>query len=543
MGRLATFYLSQGELLAYQVIARKWRPQNFSELVGQNHVTQTLLNALKNHRLHHALLLTGPRGTGKTSSARILAKAVRCPNSTDFVPCGVCKECVDIALGRALDVIEIDGASNNGVDSVRELIDRVGYMPSSGTRKVYIIDEVHMLSTAAFNALLKTLEEPPEHVLFIMATTEVHKIPATILSRCQRFDFRRISTQLVTEQLAKICEAEKINANKDALWLIARQGEGSMRDSLSLLDQVITFADSEITLTQTLDVLGLTDRRLLTETVEALATRDVNRVLSICDRISDGGFDARIFIQDLLESLRNLLFLRLSPQAQLDLPESEIKVLIEVSKGLGHEDIHLLFDMALKGAQDLVRSTDTKIVLEMLLLRMAEAPRVQDIMRMSEKPKTKKTVEVKTVAPPVEVVQKKKGPVTLPEKWLDLVEKIKAVNPLVGAKLENSFLKTMDEQKLVIGIPPKLKFLYEQVQDVNFQKKLQNYLTTFWGPGHSLQFQLGDGEVEATPKNLEEQRAQKERAEIRLQVENHPLVKSTQQLFKSEIKNIKEIKS
>ena len=272
-----------GSALAYQVIARKWRPQSFHDLVGQEHISTTLLNALRNDRLPQALLFTGVRGTGKTSSARILAKSLRCPNAKDFVPCGVCRECEDIANSRSLDVIEIDGASNNGVDAIRELRETVGYMPSSGRWKVYIIDEVHMLSTSAFNALLKTLEEPPPHVVFIMATTEAQKIPNTILSRCQRFDFRRIPSRQIAAQLQKICEAEGVRVEPEAVWLIARQADGSMRDSQSLLDQVITFAAGELTLAKAVDVLGLTDRTVLLETLTALVTRNTEMAIALIE--------------------------------------------------------------------------------------------------------------------------------------------------------------------------------------------------------------------------------------------------------------------
>lgn len=372
--------------LAYQVIARKWRPQSFHDLVGQEHISTTLLNALRNNRLPQALLFTGVRGTGKTSSARILAKSLRCPNAKDFVPCGVCSECEDIANSRSLDVIEIDGASNNGVDAIRELRETVGYMPSSGRYKVYIIDEVHMLSTSAFNALLKTLEEPPAHVVFIMATTEVQKIPNTILSRCQRFDFRRIPSRQIAAQLQKISESEGVKVEPEAVWLIARQADGSMRDSQSLLDQVITFANGELTLAKAIDVLGLTDRTVLLETITALVNRNTQGTVDIIEKIFKAGYDPKVFAQDLLEEIRNALLVRLcqqDPTRVVDLPDVEIESLRELTSSLSEEDLHLLFDMCLKGVNDLLRAQDSRIVLEMLLLRMAAAPRIASLAALA----------------------------------------------------------------------------------------------------------------------------------------------------------------
>ncbi len=371
--------------MSYQVIARKWRPQSFSDLVGQNHITQTLSNALKNGRLPHALLFTGPRGTGKTSSARILAKALRCPNAINFVPCNECDSCKEIGGGSSLDVLEIDGASNNGVDAIRELRDTVAFMPSSGKYKIYIIDEVHMLSTSAFNALLKTLEEPPAHVVFIMATTEVHKIPQTILSRCQRFDFRRISTRQITERLKLICEQDGTTAEEEALWVIARQGDGSMRDSQSLLDQVITFANGPLTRINVVDILGLTDRSLLFDTLNALMTRSPSAMIGVIEKISSAGFEPSLFAQDLLEMIRNLLLIKVSQgeaSRLLELPDSELTALQEIADTMSEEDMHLLFDMGLKGAGDIPRAQDPRIVLEVVLLRMASAPKIQDLQTL-----------------------------------------------------------------------------------------------------------------------------------------------------------------
>ena len=227
--------------MAYQVLARKWRPKNFSELIGQDSIRQILSNALKQKRLYPVLIFTGPRGTGKTSTARITAKSLRCQNKKGIEPCNKCEDCVLIGESRHLDVIEIDGASNNGVDAIRELRDTVAYMPSSGYWKIYIIDEVHMLSQSAFNALLKTLEEPPEHVIFIMATTESHKIPLTVLSRSQKLDFHLLSTTSIKNQLEKISKEESFSVSDSILWLLAKQARGSLRDAQSLLDQVIAF--------------------------------------------------------------------------------------------------------------------------------------------------------------------------------------------------------------------------------------------------------------------------------------------------------------
>jgi DNA polymerase-3 subunit gamma/tau len=361
--------------MSYQVIARKWRPKHFEQLVGQSHVSQTLLNAIKNNRLHHALLFTGPRGTGKTSSARILAMALRCPDD----PNAQSQEAQDIASGRSVDVIEIDGASNNGVDAIRDLRETVGYMPSSGKHKIYIIDEVHMLSTAAFNALLKTLEEPPDHVVFVMATTEVQKIPSTILSRCQRFDFRRIPVRMITDHLEKICLEDGVDASRDALWTIAKEGDGSMRDSQSLLDQVITFSDGKITLEKTSEILGLTNRALLNEAFEAIAKRDTQVTFDIVRRLFESGADSKTFARDFLEQIRNALFIKTAPTIQnetLDISDGESEQLKTLTDLLGVEDLHMLFDMMLKGLNDLSYSADARIVLEMLLLRMAAAPRI-----------------------------------------------------------------------------------------------------------------------------------------------------------------------
>ena len=431
--------------MSYQVIARKWRPQSFADMIGQDHITQTLTNALKNARLPHALIFTGPRGTGKTSSARILAKSLRCPEAINFVPCDKCISCQEISQSRSIDVMEIDGASNNGVDSIRELRDSVGYRPANGKYKIYIIDEVHMLSTNAFNALLKTLEEPPAHVVFIMATTEVHKIPATILSRCQRFDFRRIATRQIAQHLLQICQSEKLDIDEDALWLIAKQGDGSMRDSQSLLDQVITFANGPMNSESVTKILGLTDRTLLTEAMNALIERNEPKTLDLIKKLNLAGIEPSLFAQELLETIRNLLFVKISGSdltKLVDLPDSEILSLVDLGASTHQEDIQLLFDMALKSSHDIAKSQDARLVLEMTLIRMAAAPNLMQLKTfLKETPVVNAAPVAKAPPTPPSTVA-----LSPQEKWLKFVENIRQSDVLFAAKLENIFF-VKEEQK------------------------------------------------------------------------------------------------
>jgi DNA polymerase-3 subunit gamma/tau len=297
--------------MAVQALYRKWRPQTFDEVVGQEHVIRTLRNALTSGRVHHAYLFAGPRGTGKTTTARLLAKAVNCLAPEAQRPCNECAICQAVNEGRLLDLIEIDAASNTGVDDVRELREKVGFRPNEARYKVYVIDEVHMLSNAAFNALLKTLEEPPPHAIFVLATTESHKIPATVLSRCQRFDFRRIPVGQIVERLAWMTEQEHIEADREALAMVARQATGSMRDAESLLDQLASFEEGGITTDEVRAALGIGANEAVMQMSEALAAGDVARGLSTINTAIDDGADPRQFARQIVEHLRALLLLKL----------------------------------------------------------------------------------------------------------------------------------------------------------------------------------------------------------------------------------------
>jgi DNA polymerase-3 subunit gamma/tau len=297
--------------MAVQALYRKWRPRTFDEVVGQEHVIRTLRNALTSGRVHHAYLFAGPRGTGKTTTARLLAKAVNCLAPEEQRPCNECAICQAVNEGRLLDLIEIDAASNTGVDDVRELREKVGFRPNEARYKVYVIDEVHMLSNAAFNALLKTLEEPPPHAIFVLATTESHKIPATVLSRCQRFDFRRIPVSQIVDRLAWMTEREHIEADREALALVARQATGSMRDAESLLDQLASFEEGGITANEVRAALGTGASEAVMQVGQALAAGDVAQGLSIINTAIDEGADPRQFARQIVEHLRALLLLKL----------------------------------------------------------------------------------------------------------------------------------------------------------------------------------------------------------------------------------------
>ncbi len=360
--------------MSYLVLARKWRPTRFDDVVGQRHVTQTLQNAIRRERIPHALLFIGSRGIGKTSCARILAKALNCQSETKPVPtpCEECTSCLSINQGNAVDVFEIDGASNNGVEQVRELRESTRFQPGISRFKIYIIDEVHMLSVGAFNALLKTLEEPPPHVKFIFATTEPHKIPDTIISRCQRFDFKRIRSVDIVDALEKICQAESVIAERAALEHVAREAQGGMRDSLSLLDQLISFCGEEITESKTRDIFGLSSREMMLSLIGATLRQDAAEVINLLGDHAEAGADLKRLSAELLELLRDLMVIKVhsEPHKVLSVPPSELEAMIHAAQDLQVGAIHHVFQTLIQRADEIQRSAYPKLVLEMALMQM-----------------------------------------------------------------------------------------------------------------------------------------------------------------------------
>jgi DNA polymerase-3 subunit gamma/tau len=361
--------------VTYLVSARRWRPQTFDDLVGQEHVARTLSNAIRAGRVAHAFLFTGVRGVGKTTAARVLAKALNCEQGPTPTPCNTCTNCTEITAGSAVDVLEIDGASNTGVDDVREIIENVRYQAAKSRFKIYIIDEVHMLSNSAFNALLKTLEEPPPHVKFIFATTDPHKLPATVQSRCQRYDFRRIPLRQVVARLRQIVAADGLTISDRALFTLAREGEGSMRDAQSLLDQVIAGAEGTVGDDEVLDALGLADRALIAGLADGVIDRDPQRVLEPLDAAYQRGCDLRRFTRDLLEHFRNLAVAKVSDGTLLpDVADDEASALRTQAERVTAADCDRAFRILLEADDEVARAPYPKLVLEMALLKLATLP-------------------------------------------------------------------------------------------------------------------------------------------------------------------------
>jgi DNA polymerase-3 subunit gamma/tau len=357
--------------MAHVSLYRKYRPRTFTEIVGQHHVTETLAQSITEDRLHHAYLFTGPRGTGKTSTARILAKAVNCAQGPTPTPCNVCEQCVSITEGSNVDVIEIDAASHGGVDDVRDLRERVAFAPAGAHMKVYIVDECHMLSTAGWNAFLKTVEEPPEHVLFVFATTEPHKVLATILSRTQRFDFRRLAAETLSAHVEDIAQREQITFDGGSVGLIVRAGDGSARDTLSVLEQVVSFTGPKVTVEGVAEVLGTTDDELLAELAEGVAAGDVPALCLLVQRLADTGHDLRQFARDATEHLRALFLVQTAPDADLVPATPERLARLKVQAGrLGQIELLRAVDL-LAECQAQMRRGNTRLPLELALVKAA----------------------------------------------------------------------------------------------------------------------------------------------------------------------------
>lgn len=455
----------------YQVLYRKWRPQTFSEVYGQPTVTTALKNEMQSGRLAHAYLFTGSRGTGKTSCAKILAKAVNCLHPVDGDPCNECDNCRGIDAGTILDVVEIDAASNNGVDNIRDLRDEVNFAPSVARYRVYIIDEVHMLSAGAFNALLKTLEEPPEHVIFILATTEVHKLPATILSRCQRFDFGRIPPAEIAKRLYYVAQQEQVSLDEEAALLIARLADGGMRDALSLFDQCLS-RSSQVTAQVVADATGMAGRDHLFSLAAAIRRQNGAEALTLLNTLHEGSKDMERLCAELVDFYRNLMILKSvkQPNELIVVSPSELEELKTEAKALSLEAILHIMDVLQHTLDRLKGGVSRRVEMETALLRLCE-PRIdmsmQSLLRRIEALESQQVVAASSVTPaPVSVPEPEpttipqevpaptpKPPITQPtvcEQWADILDQIATQSPPLYGVLADSTALTDGEQLIIV---------------------------------------------------------------------------------------------
>ena len=462
--------------MSYQVLARKWRPQVFDDVVGQGHITRTLQNAITTSRLSHAFLFSGPRGVGKTTTARILAKALNCVEGPTPTPCGKCDSCIETAAGTSVDVIEIDGASNRGIEHIRELREAVKYAPVGGKYKVYVIDEVHMLTNEAFNALLKTLEEPPPHVIFIFATTEPQKIPATIHSRCQRYGFKRIPLQEIIDRLRKIADAEGIRITDQGLAMIARAAEGSMRDSQSLLDQAVSYSGMEIKDEDLQVTLGSIAQEALLRFTAGLLSRDPAGLLKLVDTLLEQGQDMRQFLSGVVEHLRNLLVVKISPDPGkiVELPATDIEAIKQQAAAAEAEHLLLLFDSLSKTLDDMRWSPHQRFTFEVGLIKASNLAPLKPLAEVLARLTTlearlasshgtntlrangihERTAEDSTKAP---VSSSPLMPAAAPsgghdDAWNRIMNALKSKKPGLASALAHSKLVEMTETELVISI-------------------------------------------------------------------------------------------
>ena len=544
---------------SYLVLARKYRPQTFDEVIGQDPITTTLKNAVSLNRIGQAYLFTGPRGVGKTSMARIFAKALNCKTGPTAEPCGKCPACLEIESGRSLDVLEIDGASNRGIDEIRELRENVKFAPALGKYKIYIIDEVHQITSEAFNALLKTLEEPPAHVKFIFATTATHKVPATILSRCQRFDFRRITTETIASTLKDICKKEKIKIDEEALFAIAKAADGSLRDSQSILDQIAAASEDKIARSDVIRSLGALEEETLIRLTDALADRDAKAALFVLDEALQEGKDAGLFLEKFLEHTRNLLFVKISEELSslVDAPESYRKALSKQKERFSKEDLFYFFAVIMHALNTLKRFELKRVPVEMALVKLAQGAPMEDLSKaiealrqiekkndrapltapaiQSSRPATKPPVnaaaEDEADIPDVEdlpaedlvipVKPRENAVVSLDAVWQLLISALKNEKISVASYLAEGEPLGMEGTVAKISFPERLSFHRESLETLENKKLVEKHLSQLLEMEVAVHYE--------SVKELSEQNGAT--ASSKTQVPENPALKSAMSIF------------
>ncbi len=557
--------------MSYQVFARKYRPQTFDDLVGQEHVTRTLKNAVAQNRLAHAYLFVGPRGIGKTSTARILAKALNCIHGPTITPCGVCDSCKEITAGNSLDVLEIDGASNNGVEQVRELRDNVRYAPAKGRFKIYIIDEVHMLTSQAFNALLKTLEEPPEHVKFIFATTEPQKVLPTILSRCQRFDLHRIPANLIAKHLQYIAGEEKVKLAPAAAHAIARGADGGLRDAESMLDQLVAFCGDAVAEKDVLNVFGFTSEQTVTTFSEKILRGDTSGALEVLNEQAAAGKEMMKLMSDLIAHLRDLLVYKVKPEALADEAAPEVQASLGEEAALLETDrlLELIeqfaaaegrmkwapnkklhFEVAvIKAIQTLGQVTLTDVIENLTALRGGAAPSTTTAPTPTAPKKLAPPRAVSPAPAPTPVAPKQVEPVppkpneNLAEVWAQAVQITYARRPLIKNWIDAARFLGTDGRTFLLGFAPDQKTIMESLSRPTNRSFLEALLKELTGSEWTVKLSLVDGlppsappeKRAAAPSPVSEKKTPADSLES---FKNDPLIQEALEIFKGEIKSV-----
>ena len=563
--------------MSYQVFARKYRPQTFDDLVGQAHVMHTLKNAVEQNRLAHAYLFVGPRGIGKTSTARILAKALNCVKGPTITPCGVCDSCKEITGGNSLDVLEIDGASNNGVEQVRELRENVRYAPAKGKFKIYIIDEVHMLTSAAFNALLKTLEEPPPHVKFIFATTEPQKVLPTILSRCQRFDLHRIPAKLIADHLQFIAAKEKITLEPAAAHAIARGAEGGLRDAESMLDQLVAFCGNTIAELDVLNVFGFTSEQTVTDFTGRILRGATAEAIGLLHEQSEIGKDMMKLASDLISYLRDLLVYKVKPEALAEDTSPELQKSLESQAAMIEMDrlLELIDQFAaaearmkwapnkklhlevavIKAIQTLSQVTLNEVIENLAALRDGSAKGGEKKPAVARPPVSMATPSIARSRPsgsssaekPLQSntarVAEDSGdqlPIDFEAAWQDVVAAVRARRPLIRTWIEQAKALGVEGRFFLLGFPPEQKSVMESLARPANREFLEALLKEQTGRELNLKLSVKEGLV-ASPSPAEDEIAPTPSAKknaSRVEFKDDPLIREALEIFKGEIKPV-----
>jgi DNA polymerase-3 subunit gamma/tau len=562
--------------VSYQVFARKYRPQNFDDVLGQNHVTQTLKNAIQQNRLAHAYLFVGPRGTGKTSTARILAKSLNCIQGPTINPCGVCDSCKEISQGLSLDVLEIDGASNNSVDQIRELRENVRFAPVKGRYKIYIIDEVHMLTPQAFNALLKTLEEPPAHVIFVFATTEPHKVLPTILSRCQRFDLRRIPAQLIANHLSYIAKNEEVTLTQEAAEAIAVAAEGGLRDAESMLDQLVAFCGNTIGESEVLEVFGLTSEHVVADLTRSILNQKGAEALSIVHQQAEAGKDLSKLLSDLLGFFRNLLVYKIDPPSlREEIGDQARNALDELAPAIDPQRLLRLIEKISEVESTIKWASNKKLHLEIALIRAIQTlsevtlgaviDALASLRDGSNQPPASKSAALAPTPPSQKAPTASNSPQAGPEEvpaakppaeagpaqemsksdtassaepsiefaWSRLLQVVATRRPLILSWIELGTPILLDNRTLRLGFPKDQELAVESLSRPNNRKLLEDVLSEILGGSWKIDFELREN-LSSLPVGT---KTSEESANPLQSFKNDPMIQKALEIFNAEIQS------